>query len=590
MFSFDYIYRTIQSSFHFTLMGLTLLYGMNTASASEPPIVEPSPIGELKNWRDAAVVIGNENYYRLPQAVYAYNDASSMMNFMKNTRRVSKYRMTYLQNTKQEEMEKALSKYYRRTSRKGTLWIYFAGHGYTDENGNRYLLPVDADPNDLQTKGIEVNEIFSKTSQKGNRVVLIVDAGFGTVGRDGLPITDFKANTPYGIADNDPDQILWLADSDSHHSPVYIQAQHSIFTYLILGGIKGWADGELNGKKDGTVSMGELQQFVQDKMRQLGQPNSSTVFEHPDVTDWPLYSSPELTDAPSDAKFEEMSISIRMRNFASQSEAIKAEASKVWNDVLYDVQKGGTQGEESLKRFVERFAQSSITMKWMVHVPEVLDAQKMLRDYENLGNIVAFDPKICVDLEALEPEAMMGELGQDVIACLEAQLRLERLQTQKSHISTLLINNDFNKQNWDNWEYRVRNHLKNIDRSQPDMTFAFALFLYNKGTEYYKEALYWTDYTFETRSQWPEGQDYVQKSYKLFQIRSQLALEIWMQTEKEYTKERTAELDQLTQEARGLAKDLAREWLDYARQSEMPTNDAFNMCMSTSPDPDYCKE
>ena len=80
-------------------------------------------------------------------------------------------------------------------------------------------------------------------------------------------MSDFKANTPYGIANNDPDQILWLADETIHHSPVYIQAQHSIFTYLILGGIKGWADGGLTGEGDGTISMGELQQFVQNKVR-----------------------------------------------------------------------------------------------------------------------------------------------------------------------------------------------------------------------------------------------------------------------------------------------------------------------------------
>ena len=285
-----------------------------------------------------------------------------------------------------------------------------------------------------------------------------------------------------------------------------------------------------------------------------------------------------------------MSISIRMRNFASQADAIKAEASKVWNDVLYDVQKGGVQGEESLQRFVERFGQSSISMTWMVHVPEVLQAQKMLRDYENLGNIVAFDPKICEDLTSLEPEAMMGELKPDAIACLEAQLRLERLQSKKSHISTLLINNDFNNKSWESWEVRVRNHLRNIDRSQPDLTFAFALYLHNKGPEYFKEALYWTDYTFETRNQWPEGQDFVEKSNKLFQIRAQIALEIWIKLRKAYTKERTAELDQISKEARGLAKDLSREWLDYTRQAELPTSDAFNMCMSTSPDPEYCKE
>ena len=558
--------------------------------ASEPPVVEPSPLGDIKNRRDGAIVIGNENYYRLPQAVYAYNDASAMTQFMQNTRRISKYRMTYVQNGKEADLQKTLSKYYRRTSRKGTLWIYFAGHGYTDSDGNRYLLPIDADPNDLKANGIEVNDIFEKTSQKGNRVVLIVDAGFGTTGRDGLPITDFKENTPYGIANNDPDQVLWLADEGTHNSPVYIQSQHSIFTYLLLGGIRGWADGELTGTADGTITMGELQQFVQDKMRQLGQPNHSTVFEHPEVTEWTIHSSPELASPPTDAKFEEMSIAIRMRNFANQSESIKTEAQKVWNDVLYDVQKGGVQGEEALKRFVERFSDSSIEMKWMVHIPEVLKAQRMLRDYENLGNIVAFDPKMCEDLGALEADAMLGELQIEIIACLEAQLRLERLQSNKSHISTLLINNDLNKRNWDSWELRVRNHLKNIDRSQPDLTFSFAIFLHNKGSEYYKEALYWTDYTMDTRTQWPEGQSFMTKSNKLFQLRAQLALEIWMQAEKAYTKERTAELDQVSKEARGLATNLAREWLDYARQAELPTEDAFNICISTSIDPEFCKE
>ena len=67
-------------------------------------------------------------------------------------------------------------------------------------------------------------------------------------------------------------------------------------------------------------------------------------------------------------------------------------------------------------------------------------------------------------------------------------------------------------------------------------------------------------------------------------------MEIWIQAEKDYTKERTAELDQISKEARGLAKDLSREWLDYVRQADLPTSDAFNMCMSTSPNPEYCKE
>ena len=44
-----------------------------------------------------------------------------------------------------------------------------------------------------------------------------------------------------------------------HYSPVYIQAQHSIFTYLILGAQDGLMG--LNGESDGTISMGEMQMF-----------------------------------------------------------------------------------------------------------------------------------------------------------------------------------------------------------------------------------------------------------------------------------------------------------------------------------------
>ena len=122
----------------------------------------------------------------------------------------------------------------------------------------------------------------------------------------------------------------------------------------------------------------------------------------------------------------------------------------------------------------------------MVHIPEVLQAQRLLKDYENLGNIVAFDPAICETPEDLEADAMLGELSKEVIACLEAKLRLERIQSEKSKISLLMINNDMSGKNWESWEFRIRNHLKNIDRSQPDMTFAFAIYLNNKGSEFFE--------------------------------------------------------------------------------------------------------
>ena len=118
-------------------------------------------------------------------------------------------------------------------------------------------------------------------------------------------------------------------------------------------------------------------------------------------------------------------------------------------------------------------------------------------------------------------------MTKEQITCIEAKLRLERLQTEKSKLSLLLINNSFNAKDFTYWENRLRRHLQNIDRSDPDMTLAFSVFLRKKGAEYYEEALSWTDYTMETRQSWSSGNQFVQKSNNLYRLRESFALELW---------------------------------------------------------------
>ena len=149
-----------------------------------------------------------------------------------------------------------------------------------------------------------------------------------------------------------------------------------------------------------------------------------------------------------------------------------------------------------------------------------------------------------------------------------SKARLERLQT-KIKALTSVDQQQLQYKDFTYWENQLRRHLQNIDRSDPDMTLAFSVFLRKKGAEYYEEALSWTDYTMETRQSWSSGNQFVQKSNNLYRLRAELALELWSLAEDRYTQDRTNESDQLSREARGLAKDLSREWLDYARQAEL---------------------
>jgi len=562
-----------------------------SALASAPPDIKPPVAAKQKNSKDAAVIIGNENYRRLPQAIYAQNDALGVVNFLKSTRKVSSWKTIHLKNADADKINAAIKKRSRYISKKGTLWIYFAGHGYTDRDGNRYLLPIDATRSEPKENAIELNDLMARASKRGNRVVLIVDAGFGDAGRDGLPVLDLKKTyMPYEVAYNNPKQIFWMADTKGRSNPSFVAAQHGLFTYLFLGAMQGWADGELNNEKDGVITLGEAQGYVAHKMLQLGTPASPSIFPEEEPQEWTIHKSPNLHDTPNDAIFEQLSIAIRLRHFANAAELLRAEATTVWSNVLYDVQKGGTQGEEALVNFLSEYERASITVEWMAYVPQVAEARRFLRDYENAGNIIQFDPEMCTDLQALEAEAMLGELSVEQIACIDAKLRLERVQTEKSKLSILMINNAVNANNWESWEHRMRHHLSSIDRSQPDMTFSFAIFLRKKGEEYFEEALGWTEYTLDTRSTWPEGAQFVKKSNKLYQFRAEISMALWVIAEDRYTNERTAELDQLSQEARGLAKDFSREWLDYNRGANLDTKRAFNLCMSAAKDPNFCQE
>ena len=492
---------------------LLLFLSIFPATANSVPEVVPPLVAKQKHNSDAAVIIGNENYRRLPQVVYAQNDAQAVSQFLKTTRRVPSWKTSVLNNATQKEIEQTLKKRSRYISKKGTLWVYFAGHGHTDKQGNRYLLPIDADPNDPLKDAIELNEMMKSISKRGNRVVLIIDSSFGNIGRDGLPLLDVeKVHMPYEVAYNDPKKIFWLADSTDRGNPGFSAAQHGLFTYLFLGAMQGWADGELDNQPDGNITLGEAQAFVAHKILQLGTPVTPSLFLAEEAQQWLIHKAPNLEESPNDAIFEQLSIAIRLRYFAHSAELLRAQAVTKWNSVLYDVQKGGQQGEDALKHFLAEYERASISIEWMAYVPQVAEARRLLRDYSNAGNIIQFDPEACSSPQDLEAEAMLGELTVEQIACIEAKLRLERLQTQKSKLSLLLINNAFNKQDWEEWELRTRHHLSGIDRSHPDMTFSFAIFLRKKGEEYYEEALGWTEYTLDTRSQWPKGQQFVEKS------------------------------------------------------------------------------
>ena len=89
-----------------------------------------------------ALVIGNNNYQHLPKLRTAQNDAKVVAQILGQN---YGYRVNLILDARRADILIALGKFRETLTEADNLLIYYAGHGWLDEEGNEgYWLPVDA--------------------------------------------------------------------------------------------------------------------------------------------------------------------------------------------------------------------------------------------------------------------------------------------------------------------------------------------------------------------------------------------------------------------------------------------------------------
>lgn len=195
----------------------------------------------------------------------------------------------------------------------------------------------------------------------------------------------------------------------------------------------------------------------------------------------------------------------------------------------------------------------------------------------------------CGDLRKLEGGALLGQLTDAQIRCLDDAFKVAERQTAKDKISRVLLNDAWAKGDEHRWEGIARRHLEEIDRSDPDMCYKFAFYLAERGPEKMDEAMKWADVALENKSIW-EGDLHVKRVYALHKIKTQAAQKKWTWLEEQYSRTPTEEGQLAAAEARNLTKTLAREWVEYARQSGKDQTLPLQMCISAAGTADFCEE
>jgi hypothetical protein len=201
---------------------------------------------------------------------------------------------------------------------------------------------------------------------------------------------------------------------------------------------------------------------------------------------------------------------------------------------------------------------------------------------------VSDEPADCTNLRRLEPQAMLGRLSPAQQTCLEGQLSSASKQTDKDKISRVLMSNAWASNDKKEWEKLVKRHLDEIDRSDPDLCYKYAMHLSRKGVGAANAVIRWSDVALENKTVWT-GETYTNRVYNLLKMRAVAAQAIWQNEESKY-REAASESGRVARDnARNRTKVLAREWYEYAKVSGKSPDQARALCMTAAGTEDYCE-
>ena len=198
------------------------------------------------------------------------------------------------------------------------------------------------------------------------------------------------------------------------------------------------------------------------------------------------------------------------------------------------------------------------------------------------------EPEGCENLTMLEPAAMLGRLTDGQVACLEASLAAADSQTGKDKLSRVLMANAWSKGDKKTWEKLVKRHLDEIDQSDPDICYKYAMYLSKKGVGRSQGVIRWADVALENKTRW-SGSTYTSRVYNLYKLRAAASQQLWQASEQKHASSPTDQTKDAVEKSRNQTKVYSREWFEYAKEAGKDTTKALQLCISAAGTKDYCE-
>lgn len=224
-----------------------------------------------KRW---AVIIGISEYEHpgIRDLEYADDDAQALYDFLTSDRAglggfpEENIRLLINEDASYAAMNSALRGFLENAGPDDLVMVFIAAHGAGNSRGDYFILPNDADPDDISSTGYRMEDIEDITSRiRYHDLIVIADACHsGAVGLGSTRGFDNEINDVFlnGFVSGIGGSLTFTASQSRQLSLEGSQwgGGHGVFTHFILEGLRGQAD--YNGNQ--VVTQRELVEYVRE--------------------------------------------------------------------------------------------------------------------------------------------------------------------------------------------------------------------------------------------------------------------------------------------------------------------------------------
>jgi hypothetical protein len=228
--------------------------------------LDPTRVKTRASTDSVAIIIGIQNYKRVPKAEFANSDASAFYDYAIRALGVKPENIKLMLDEQADEVEilAAFKNWLPVKVKKARtdVYVFYSGHGLPSDDGkNLYILPFGADRQFIEKTALNQQEIITAIqSVSPKSVTMFMDACYSGQTRNGdtLLASARPVSIKASVNQFPAEFTVFNASASDQIASSSPELKHGIFSYYVMRGMEGDAD----ENKDGRITAGELQDYL----------------------------------------------------------------------------------------------------------------------------------------------------------------------------------------------------------------------------------------------------------------------------------------------------------------------------------------